>query len=148
MPTVEEILEQQYKEGKKIIRLSKSSQELLEELKKECPHVSERDIISLFKSVAAGTKMVDPAIIASAHNMEYNATHPPPKQKLWIDIFFTDSARKIITPKKLMKNKKLYANLIDMISSLEEKYDDKDVPDIAIFRRRLTTFLKEFGGKK
>jgi len=148
MPSVEEILEQQYKEGKKIIRLSKSSQELLEELKKECPNVPEKDIISLFKSVAAGTKMVDPAIIASAHNMEYNATHPLPKQKPWIDIFFTDSARKIITPYKLMKNKKLYANLIDMISSLEEKYDDKDVPDIAIFRRRLTTFLKEFGGKK
>lgn len=148
MPTVEEILEQQYREGKKIIRLSKSSQELLEELKKDCPHVPEKEIVSLFKSVAAGTKMVDPAIIASAHNMEYNATHPLPKQKPWIDIFFTESARKIITPQRLMKNKKLYANLIDMISSLEEKYDDKDVPDIAIFKRRLTTFLKEFGGKK
>ncbi|KAA0002905.1 MAG: hypothetical protein FE048_02840 [Thermoplasmata archaeon] len=148
MPTVEEILEQQYREGKKIIRLSKSSQELLEELKKDCPHVPEKDIISLFKSVAAGTKMVDPAIIASAHNMEYNATHPLPEQKPWIEIFFTDSAKKIISPQQLMKNKKLYANLIDMISSLEKKYDDKDIPDIAIFKRRLTTFLKEFGGKK
>ncbi len=148
MTGIDGILDQQYREGNKIIRLSKSSQELLEELKKDCPHISERDIVSLFKSVAAGTKMVDPAIMASAHNMEYNVTHPHAKEKPWIDIFFTDSAKKIISPQKLMKSKKKYAHLIDMISSLEEKYDGGDVPDVAIFRRRVTTLLKEFGGKK
>jgi len=144
MPTVEEILEQQYKEGKKIIRLSKSSQQLLEELKKECPHVSERDIISLFKSVAAGTKMVDPAIIASAHNMEYNATHKKKKKKTWLDDFMTETSLKMMKPREIMRNKQLYHELIDLISHLEEKYDSQDKPpDVAIFRRRITTFLKE-----
>jgi hypothetical protein len=148
MPKVENILEQQYKEGMKIIRLSKSSQEMLEELKKDCAHVSERDLVSLFKSVAAGTKMVDPAIIASAHNMEYNATHPPVKQRPWIDIFFTDAAKKIMTPKKIIKKTKTYAELIDAISALEEKYDDNKPPDTAVFKRRITTFLRKHGGKK
>jgi len=142
---VEKILENKYKEGLKIIRMSKTSKELLEELKKECPHVPEKEIISLFKSVAAGTKMVDSAIIASAHNMEYNATHKKKgAKKTWLDDFMTESSLKIIKPKQIMRDKKLYHELIDLISHLEEKYDDKDnPPDIAIFRRRITTFLKE-----
>jgi hypothetical protein len=143
MASIEDIFEQHYREGKKIIRLSKSSQQLLEELKKDCPHVDERDLVRLFKSVAAGTKMVDPAVIASAHNMEYNATHPPKKHGPWIEIFFTDTAKKMISPKKLLKNKKKYGNLIDVISSLEKKYDSVEAPDLAIFKRRLTTFLKK-----
>jgi len=149
MATVEAILENQYKEGKKIISMSKTSRELLEELKEECPHVPERDIIRLFRSVAAGTKMVDSAIIAAAHNMEYNATHPLPKPRPWIDIFFTETSRKIMSPGKLMKKKKLYKSYLEMISSLESKYDGKEIPDMAIFKRRTTTFLKEnVGGEK
>ena len=148
MATVEDILENQYREGKKIISMSKTSRELLEELKEECPHVPEREIIRLFKSVAAGTKMVDSAIIAAAHNTEYNLTHPAPEPKPWIDAFFTETSRKIITPEKLMKKKKLYSKYIDMISSLEEKYDGGEIPDIAIFKRRTTTFLKENIGDK
>lgn len=140
---IEKILENKYKDSLKILRMSKTSQELLKELKKECPHVPEKEIISLFKSVAAGTKMVDTAIIASAHNMEYNMTHPPKKEKTWIDPFFTEEARKIMKPKELMKNKKLYREFIDYISKLEAKYDDEEPPDIAIFRRRVTVFLKE-----
>ncbi|MCD6330983.1 MAG: hypothetical protein J7L80_02135 [Thermoplasmata archaeon] len=146
--TIEKILENKYKESLKIIRMSKTSKELLEELKKECLHVPEKEIISLFKSVAAGTKMVDSAIIAAAHNMEYNATHPSKPEKTWLDDLFTKEARKIIEPKKLMKDKKLYRELIDYISELEEKYDDKNPPDIAILRRRITAFLKEKVGKK
>ncbi|RLF53053.1 MAG: hypothetical protein DRN11_00070 [Thermoplasmata archaeon] len=146
--TIEKILENKYKESLKIIRMSKTSKELLEELKKECPHVPEKEIISLFKSVAAGTKMVDSAIIAAAHNMEYNATHPPKPEKTWLDDLFTKDARKIIEPKELMKNKKLYREFIDYISQLEEKYDDTNPPDIAILRRRVTAFLKEKVGKK
>ncbi len=149
MATVEAILENQYKEGKRIISMSKTSRELLEELKEECPHVPEKDIVRLFKSVAAGTKMVDSAIIAAAHNMEYNATHPMPKARPWIDKFFTETSRKIMSPEKLMKKKKLYAAYLEMISSLESKYDGGEIPDIAIFKRRTTTFLKEnAGGKK
>ncbi len=149
MATVEDILENQYKEGKKIINMSKTSWELLKELREGCSNVPEGDIVRLFKSVAAGTKMVDSAIIAAAHNMEYNVTHPAPKQKPWIDIFFTDTSRKIISPEKLMKKKRMYEAYLDMISSLEEKYDEGKVPDIAIFRRRTTSFLKEnIGGKK
>ena len=47
-----------------------------------------------------------------------------------------------------MKKKKLYSKYIDMISSLEEKYDGGEIPDIAIFKRRTTTFLKENIGDK
>ena len=143
MADVEDILENQYKEGKKIISLSKSSRELLAELQEQCQHVPEKELIRLFKSVAAGTKMVDSAIIAAAHNMEYNATHPAPKPKPWIDIFFTSTARKLITPAMLMKRKKLYRAYLEMISELESKYDTQDAQDIAIFRRRTTTFLQE-----
>ena len=82
-------------------------------------------------------------IIAAAHNMEYNATHPAPKSRLWIDAFFTDTARKLITPAKLRKRKKLYHAYLEMISELEAKYDMKGVQDIAIFRRRTTAFLQE-----
>lgn len=149
MVDVEEILENQYMEGKKIVSMSKTSRELLGELKKDCPHVPEKEIVKLFKSVAAGTKMVDSAIIAAAHNMEYNATHPSPKHKPWIDIFFTDTSRKIMPPEKLIKNKKLYAAYLEMINHLEKKYDEGEIPDIAIFKGRTTTFLKEHaGGKK
>lgn len=140
---VEKILENKYKEGLKIIKMSKTSKELFEELKKECPHVPEKEIASLFKSVAAGTKMVDSAIIASAHNMEYNIRHPSKPKKIWLDNLFTSTARKIIEPYKLIKNKKLYKEFIDYISKLEAKYDDDNPPDIAIFRRRTTEFLKQ-----
>jgi len=34
---IEKILENKYKEGLKIIKMSKTSKELLEELKKDCP---------------------------------------------------------------------------------------------------------------
>lgn len=149
MADVEEILENQYKEGKKIISMSRTSRELLEELKEQCPHVAEEELIRLFKSVAAGTKMVDSAIIAAAHNMEYNATHPAPQSRPWIDVFFTDTARKIMTPQKLMKKKKLYREYLDVISELEARYDQEEVPDIALFRRRTTLFLQEkVRGKK
>ena len=145
---VEKILENKYKDSLKIIRMSKTSRELLEELRKECPHVPEKEIISLFKSVAAGTKMVDSAIIAAAHNMEYNATHPPKPEKTWLDDLFTKEARKIMKPKELMKDKKLYKEFIDYISKLEEKYDNEEPTDIAILRRRVTAFLKEKVKKK
>ncbi len=140
---IEKILETKYRDGMKIIRMSKTSRELFEELKEECPHVPEEEIASLFKSVAAGTKMVDSAIISAAHNMEYNATHPEGEEKTWLDNIFTEEARKLMKPKELMKNKKLYREFIDYISTLEEKYDDKDAPDNAIFKRRVTMFLKE-----
>ena len=139
---IEKILENKYKESLKILRMSKTSRELLEELKNECPHVPEKEIISLFKSVAAGTKMVDPAIIAAAHNMEYNATHPSKPEKTWLDDLFTEEAKKIIKPKELMKNKKLYRELVEYISKLEEKYDNENPPSISILRRRVTAFLK------
>jgi len=72
--TIDKILENKYKDSLKILRMSKTSQGLLEELKKECPNAPEKEIVSLFKSVAAGTKMVDSAIVAAAHNLEYNVT--------------------------------------------------------------------------
>ncbi|KAA0004216.1 MAG: hypothetical protein FE044_00445 [Thermoplasmata archaeon] len=80
---IEKILENKYKEGLKIIKMSKTSKELLEELKKDCPNVPDKELVSLFKSVAAGTKMVDSAIIAAAHNMQYNAIHKEKKKKTW-----------------------------------------------------------------
>jgi len=149
MAEVEDILKNQFKEGKKIISMSKTSLELLEELQKQCSHVQETDLIRLFKSVAAGTKMVDSAIIAAAHNMEYNSIHPVPKKTPWFTCFFTDAAYAIITPVQLMRKKKLYQAYLQMLSDIEAKYDTKDIPDIAIFRRRTTTFLKKFvEGKK
>lgn len=140
---VEKVLENKYRDGLKIIRMSKTSKQLLEQLKKECPDVDEKELVSLFKSVAAGTKMVDSAIIAAAHNMQYNAKHPPKKDKTWLDNFMTETSLKMMKPKEIMKNKEIYHELIDMISRLESKYDDNDVPDTAIFKRRMTTFLKE-----
>ena len=141
---IEKILENKYREGMKIIKMSKTSKELLQELKKECPHVPEKELISLFKSVAAGTKMVDSAIIASAHNMEYNALHKKKGKKTWIDDFMTETSLKLMKTKEIMKDKKIYHELINLISRLEEKYDNKDnPPDTSMFRRRITTFLKE-----
>lgn len=144
MATVDEILEEQREEGRRIIERSSTSRELFEELKEECPHIPEEEIVRLFKSVAAGTKMVDSAIVAAAHNMEYNATHPEPRERPWIDRFFTDAARGIMTPRELVKDSELYQDYIEMISSLEAKYDDrKEKPDLSIFRRQTTMFLKK-----
>jgi hypothetical protein len=53
-----------------------------------------------------------------------------------------------MTPKKIIKKTKTYAELIDAISALEEKYDDNKPPDTAVFKRRITTFLRKHGGKK
>jgi len=141
--TIDKILENKYKDSLKILRMSKTSQGLLEELKKECPNAPEKEIVSLFKSVAAGTKMVDSAIVAAAHNLEYNVTHPSKPEGTWLDVLFTDEAKKIMTPKELMSHKKLYREFIAYLTKLEEKYDDADPPDIAILKRRVTTFLKE-----
>ncbi|MGC9308677.1 MAG: hypothetical protein ACP5FL_07885 [Thermoplasmatota archaeon] len=144
MATVDEILEEQREEGRRIIERSATSRELFEELRRECPHVPEEEIVRLFKSVAAGTKMVDSAIVAAAHNMEYNATHPVSNERPWIDIYFTDTARDIMSPEELMKDKDLYHDYIEMISSLEANYDGKaEMPDLAIFRRQTTVFLKD-----
>ncbi|MEM1513567.1 MAG: hypothetical protein QXW78_02280 [Candidatus Thermoplasmatota archaeon] len=138
---IEKILEEKYKDGKKIIRLNKQSSDLLEELKKECPHVNEKELISLFKSVAAGTKMVDSAIIASAYNMEYNITHPSPESKTWLhDIFPKNKVNKI---KEIMKNKKIYKELIALISEIESKYDGKNPPDNSVFIKKIENFLKK-----
>ncbi len=144
MATVDEILEEQREEGRRIIERSSTSRELFEELKEECPHIPEEELVRLFKSVAAGTKMVDSAIVAAAHNMEYNATHPAPKERPWIDLFFTDAARDIMTPGELMQDDDLYHDYIEMIGSLEAKYDDQEEqPDLSIFRRQTTMFLKK-----
>lgn len=141
--TVDKILENKYRDSLKILRMSKTSQGLLEELKKECPHAPEKEIVSLFKSVAAGTKMVDSAIVAAAHNLEYNVTHPSPPEGTWLDALFTEEAKKIMTPKELMAHKKLYREFIAYLTRLEEKYDDADPPDSAIIKRQVTTFLKK-----
>ncbi|MBC7081783.1 MAG: hypothetical protein H5T44_06060 [Thermoplasmatales archaeon] len=138
---IEKILEDKYKDGKKIIRLNKQSRDLLEELKKECPHVDEKELISLFKSVAAGTKMVDSAIIASAYNMEYNITHPSPQKKFWLEDIFPKSKIKRI--KDIMKNKKVYKELIKLISEIESKYDGKNPPDNSIFVKKIESFLRK-----
>jgi hypothetical protein len=146
--TIDKILESKYKDSLKILRMSKTSQELFEELKKECSHTQEKEIISLFKSVAAGTKMVDSAIIAAAHNMEYNITHPAKPKKTWLDDIFTEEAAKIMRPKDVIKSKKMYKDFIDYISTLEKKYDSNDAPSNAIFRRRVTAFLKKYPASK
>lgn len=144
MATVDEILEEQHEEGRRIIERSSTSRELFEELKEECPHIPEEEIVRLFKSVAAGTKMVDSAIVAAAHNMEYNATHPAPQERPWIDLFFTDAARDIMTPRELVNDDDLYEDYVNMISSLEAKYDDQEEqPGLSIFRRQTTIFLKK-----
>ncbi len=144
MATVDEILEEQRKEGRRIIERSSTSRELFKELMDECPHVPEEEIIRLFKSVAAGTKMVDSAIVAAAHNMEYNATHPSLGDRTWIDLYFTDTARDIMSPWELMQHEELYREYIEMISSLEAKYDgEKEPPNLAVFRRQTTVFLKK-----
>jgi hypothetical protein len=145
---VDRILKKQYEAGKRIIRSSNASQELLKQLKKECPHVNEDDLIRLFPSVAAGTKMVDPAIIASAHNKEYNIIHPPPKQKIWFEHFLTNENRKLITPKEILKRKKLYTGLIKIISATEKKYDDKESISTAVMKRRITKYLQDNVKKK
>ena len=54
--TIDKILENKYKDSLKILRTSKTSQNLLNELKNECTHAPEEEIISLFKSVAAEKK--------------------------------------------------------------------------------------------
>jgi hypothetical protein len=142
--TIDKILDTKYRESQKILRVSKTSQNLLEELQKDCQHAPEKEIISLFKSVAAGTKMVDSAIIAAAHNIEYNCTHPSPSGATWLDPLFTDEARKLITPKQLMSRRKLYEDFVAFLSALESKYDEvNDPPDVAILRRQVTKFLKE-----
>ncbi len=145
---VERILKKQYENGKKIIKSSSASQELFKQIQKECPHVPEEELIRLFPSVAAGTKMVDPAIIASAHNKEYNAVHPAPSAEIWFSRFFTDETKKIIRPKEVLKKKQIYAGLVKVISDLERKYDDRDKPPIAVFRRHVLKYLQKNVKKK
>ena len=70
-------------------------------------------------------------------------THPFPKDSFWIDRLLTDETKKVIAPQKIMKKKKVYDGLIRLISSLEEKYDDKDTPPIAIYRRQVAKYLRK-----
>jgi len=141
--SVENILQKQYDTGKRIIHSSSASQELFKQMQKECPHVPEEELVRLFPSVAAGTKMVDPAIIAAAHNKEYNLLYPAPKQKIWFEDYISDEAKKIITPREIMKRKKLYQGLIKIISSGEKRYDKKDTLSTGVIQRRITKYLRE-----
>jgi len=145
---VDRILQKQYDAGKRIIRSSNASQELFKQLQKECPHVPEEELVRLFPSVAAGTKMVDPAIIAAAHNKEYNLLYPAPRQKIWFEKYFSNEAKKIITPNEIMKRKNLYQGLIKIISSGEKRYDKKDAVSTAVIQRRVTKYLQENIKKK
>ena len=117
-------------------------------MQNECPHIPEEELVRLFPSVAAGTKMVDPAIIAAAHNKEYNLTYPAPRQKIWFEKYISDEAKKIITPREIIKKKNLYQGLIKIISSGEKRYDKKDTVSIAVIQRRVTKYLQENIKKK
>jgi hypothetical protein len=144
---IDRIKMEQYKGGKKIIDSSEESKKLLEKLKEECPHVPEEELIMLFRSVAAGTKMVDSAIISSSHVKEYNAMHPSPKEEVWLDKFFSSDARKIMKPEDVMKDEKLYKAIIKVINDTEEWFDDWEVAPLSAIKANITNFLKNVKGK-
>lgn len=60
-----------YREGKAILEDRPESNQLYHRLLEECPHVDDKAIVSLFR---LGNEEL---ILATAHRLEYNATHPP-----------------------------------------------------------------------
>ena len=60
-----------YREGKAYIDENPVVFPIFERLKGECPHVDKREIVSLFHL------RNDEVIVATAHRLEYNATHRP-----------------------------------------------------------------------
>ncbi len=140
---IERIERGQYGEGKRIIDYDEEARQLLKKLEKKCPHVPREELIKLFRSVAAGTKMIDTAVTASAHIMEYNATHPSPEEKGWFESLFSDIAKKIVEPEKVMGDEELYKSIIEVISDIEERYDDGGGAPMPVIKAAITSFLKD-----
>ncbi|MBW3581704.1 MAG: hypothetical protein KY455_01275 [Euryarchaeota archaeon] len=71
LPELDRMKSIQYKEGKTTMEEQAWAGSLFRRLVSECPHVDDRDIVSLFRF---GNEEL---ITATAHRLEYNATHPP-----------------------------------------------------------------------
>jgi hypothetical protein len=62
-------IEKQYKAGMNIIKSDQNSRRLFEQLIKECPNVPEADVVRAFATPNIGTKNVEAATIAAAHDL-------------------------------------------------------------------------------
>lgn len=69
VPELERMKSLKYQDGKAYIEEHPSGSTLLDRLREDCPHVDPRDLVSLFHL------RNDELITATAHRLEYNATH-------------------------------------------------------------------------
>lgn len=65
-------LQRKHGHGLDILRHDSASRRLFEELKAECPHVPEEDIVRAFATPVIGTKNIEAATIAIVRRKEFN----------------------------------------------------------------------------
>lgn len=73
VPELERMRNLCYQEGKDFLEDHPDSRQVLERLQEECPHVPVRELVLLFHL------RDDELVKATAHRLEYNATHPVQK---------------------------------------------------------------------
>ncbi len=66
---IERLRNTNYREGKAILDEKPSAADLLRRLVADCPHIDERDLVALLRLEH------EELIAATAHRLEYNATH-------------------------------------------------------------------------
>lgn len=73
VPALERMRNLSYLEGKEAIEADPAAPRLLARLQEECPHLAARELVMLFRLNG------EEAILAAAHRLEYNRTHPAPR---------------------------------------------------------------------
>lgn len=71
IPELERMKSLQYQDAKEFIEENPPVRSLLDRLRDECPNVDERNLLSIFHL------RNEELITATAHRLEYNATHRP-----------------------------------------------------------------------
>lgn len=118
---VEEHMEKQLSAGRKVIANDAQSRALFAQLKSECPDVEEDAIVRSFATPGFGTKNVEAAVIATVRQKQYNAQHPKPAFK---DIFDHLMTKKLA--KEVRDDPEYRAQFGDLLSEIEEEFDDED----------------------
>lgn len=70
IPELDRMKSLKYQDGKAFLEEHPNGNSLLERLQEDCPHVDPRELVSLFHL------RNEELITATAHRLEYNATHP------------------------------------------------------------------------
>lgn len=76
VPELERMKSLKYQDGKAYLEEHPTGSTLFERLQEDCPHVDPRELVSLFHL------RNEELIVATAHRLEYNATHRPEVSEL------------------------------------------------------------------